>query len=172
MCDITELTVWLCNKGHSHTVSNWYVFVYASFSAVIDYNQSAELWNPTIPELWNPTIPGQLALRSYKGWIWHALTTKFRGSTPRTGQTWRGWISILVRQRCPNYVSLGALHIFHLVSFELSLAKSHKFTCLPLRKTVHFVIVFWCFSWHKTCFKNQNVSVLMSVEFGLVPWTS
>ena len=37
------------------------------------------------------------------------LTSKFRGSTPRTGQTPRGWKSVLVRQRRANCASFGAL---------------------------------------------------------------
>ena len=37
------------------------------------------------------------------------LTSQFRRSIPRTGQTWRGWVSVLVCQRHANRASLGAL---------------------------------------------------------------
>ena len=36
-------------------------------------------------------------------------SSKVRGSTSRTGQTWRGWISVLVRQRRAVCASLVAL---------------------------------------------------------------
>ena len=40
-----------------------------------------------------------------------ADTSQFRGSVSRTGQTWRGSISVLVRQRRANRALLGALVI-------------------------------------------------------------
>ena len=39
---------------------------------------------------------------------------QFRGSTPHTGQIWRGWILVLVCQRCENWASLEALHSYFL----------------------------------------------------------
>ena len=41
-------------------------------------------------------------------------TSQFRGSIPRIGQTWRGWISVLVHQRQANCASLGALVLINL----------------------------------------------------------
>ena len=44
-------------------------------------------------------------------WLEHRHTPhyQFRGSIPRTGQTWRGCILILVPQRRANHASLGVL---------------------------------------------------------------
>ena len=44
-----------------------------------------------------------------------SLLNKFRGSTPHTGQTWRGWKSVLVHQRHANCAPLGALQEYYLV---------------------------------------------------------
>ena len=49
-------------------------------------------------------------------------TSQFRGSIPCTGQTWRGWISVLVCQRRTNHASLGALYT--MARYSLCLAQT------------------------------------------------
>ena len=76
--------------------------VHVWFSGGIDYDQSRE-------DRKNPFIfllQADAQYRISEGE--YTPRTKFRGSTPCTGQTWRSWISPLVRQRHANYALMGA----------------------------------------------------------------
>ena len=85
---ITELTAWHCYQGHMSGTCVWRGGKLSHFfqaDALYKHFQS----NPPPPQ-----------------------TSQSRGSIPCTGQTWRGWISVLVLQRRANRASLGAGPLF------------------------------------------------------------
>ena len=84
-----------CYQSQSHTVSNWCEFMLVCFLGC----------NKFQPKHMGPENHSHflrlICSKKCKN-VNTSLTNEFRGSTPCTGQTWRGWISVLVCQRCAN----------------------------------------------------------------------
>ena len=116
--------------------------MYVWFSGVINYSQNTEDWKTV------HTFSSWRTVQSFRGWS-TPLTTKFRGFTPCSGQTWKGWMLALVCQRHANCVSLGALRYsfcnvrdFIVVAFNARLAseKSVKYKCFLVARVVYFTV--------------------------------
>ena len=82
---VTELTAWHCYQGHMSSTPVWRGGNRSHFFRLTYSTKFQKVNTP--------------------------LTSQFRGSIPRTGQTGRGWISVLVRQRRVNRASLWALTV-------------------------------------------------------------
>ena len=111
---ITELTltVWHCYQGHSHNGRGTCAYLSWICACLVLSCNKLDTENLS-------TISGWRTVQSFKEQTQPSLASKFRGSTPCTGQTWRGWISVLVRQRWANYAYAGLCfccrHMFQLL---------------------------------------------------------
>ena len=143
---ITELTAWHFYQGHMIGTCAWRG---GNRSHFFRLTHSAKFWKVNTP-----------------------LISQFRESIPCTGQTWRGWISVSVRQRHANHASLGAL-VWYAKLCQVSLVqdgiytlrKIHTSSSLPPRsvpsaafeRDQHSSDGQWPFRDLWTCFFNNTV---------------
>ena len=126
---ITELTTLHWYQSHSHA-GWWYLFLPIVNSCMSGGNKFDTNTSPLFQaDAQYKTLESRHT----------ALSSKFRGSTPRTGQTWREWVSFLVRQRRANCALLGGLVMYEECSMMsagvLSLPREKTWKCISVSPT-------------------------------------
>ena len=102
------------------------------------------------------------------------LTSKFRGSTPCTGQTWREWKVVLECQKHANCVLLGALSTNRFQPPRFSFCKLSLLfgTCWQIRYFMFSLITFKpCLWWHTFSWAESVMNKYCQFLFSLISYS-